>query len=204
MRSGESSMNERIQNVTSELQKVADDARKAFGNLSTEQINWKPSAESWSVGQCFDHLITVNSLYFPLFERLEKGLFSPSVWEKYSPLSGFFGRFLIKSLSPENQKKMKTTAKAMPSNSEIDGRIIDLFGDHQKELIGRLQKIPGDVDSSKTIITSPLAKFVTYSLRDTFTIITVHERRHFGQAKRVTDTEGFPSAVPTGALSQAN
>jgi hypothetical protein len=40
----------------------------------------------------------------------------------------------------------------------------------------------------KTIITSPLAGFVTYSLDDCLTILIVHERRHVLQAKRVVQS----------------
>jgi hypothetical protein len=187
------SMMGRIKPVTYDLKKVADDAKVEFGGLTTEQLNWKPAEKSWSVAQCFDHLITTHGLYFPVFERLAMGDVKQSVWENYSPLSGFFGRFLIKSLRPENVKKMKTTMKAQPSASEIDGGIIERFGEHQNQMIEHLQRLPTDIDPVKTIITSPLLSFVTYSLDDCFTILVVHVQRHFGQAKRVTETDGFPA-----------
>ena len=185
-------MSERIESVVGDLSKTADDAQQKFGGLSSEQLNWKPAEKSWSVGQCFDHLITTHSLYFPLFEQMEKGGVKQSFWEKYSPFSGFFGRFLINGLRPENQKKMKTTSKAQPSASEIDGRIIERFGEHQYQLIERLQKLPSDVDPGKAMVTSPLLSLITYSLDDTFTILVVHCQRHIGQAERVTQADGFP------------
>jgi hypothetical protein len=181
-----------ISTTCSDLQKVADDALSTFGSLTVGQLNWKPAEKSWSVAQCFDHLITTHSLYLPLFEQLEKGNVKETFWERNSPFSGFFGRFLIRSMRPENLKKMKTTAKAQPSASEIDGRIIERFAEHQSELIDHLQKLPAEIDPGKLIITSPLLGFVTYSLDDTFTILTVHCQRHFGQAKRVIEAKGFP------------
>jgi hypothetical protein len=187
-------MNERLVQVTAELQKTADEARASFGSLSAEQLNWKPAEKSWSIAQCFDHLITTHGLYFPLFERMAKGGVAQSSWEKHSPLSGFFGRFLIKSLDPKNQKKMKTTSKAFPSSSEIDGDIIERFANHQNQMIEHLRALPSDIDPARTIVTSPLFGLVTYSLDDTFTILVVHCQRHFGQAQRVTQTEGFPKA----------
>ena len=48
-----------------ELKAVADDAQRDFGSLSAAQLNWKPSAEQWSVGQCFEHLIKTNRAFFP-------------------------------------------------------------------------------------------------------------------------------------------
>jgi hypothetical protein len=40
---------------------VADETRRAFGQLSAEQINWKPGEGEWSIGQCFDHLIIAHT-----------------------------------------------------------------------------------------------------------------------------------------------
>ncbi len=185
-------MESRVDQTMRELAAVAEDAQATFGSFSGEQLNWKPSAKSWSIAQCFDHLITTHSLYFPLFEQLTADGYKPKGWEKISPLSGFFGRFLIKSLRPENVKKMKTTAKAFPSSSEIGEDIIDRYSAHQGELIDHIKNLPADIDPARTIITSPLMGLVTYSLDDCFTILTVHGPRHFNQAKRVMETEGFP------------
>jgi hypothetical protein len=184
----------KISKTCSDLQQVADDAKATFGSLSVEQLNWKLSEKRWSIAQCFDHLITTHALYFPLFERLSAGDFKQVFWERSSPLSGFFGRYLIKSLRPENVKKMKTTPKAYPSASEIGSDIIERFANHQDQLIKYLRALPPDIDPSKTIVTSPLLGFVTYSLDDTLTILVVHCQRHFGQAQRVTESEGFPKA----------
>jgi len=181
-----------VSKVCFDLQQVTDDARSTFGSLSTEQLNWKPSPKSWSIAQCFDHLITTHSLYFPLFEKLASGGAKQTFWESYSPLSGFFGRYLINSLRPENVKPMKTTSKAQPSSSDIGGDIIERYCEQQSEMIEAIKRIPANVDPSTTIITSPLLGLVTYSLDDCYEIIAVHGPRHFNQAKRVMENEGFP------------
>lgn len=186
-------MEDRISNVCSDLQQTAADARSTFGSMTTQQRSWRPDEKSWSVAQCFDHLITTHGLYFPLFERLSVGNITPSFWEKNSPLSGYFGRFLVKSLRPENPKKMKTTARAQPSASAIDDSIIERFCEHQDKMIEHLRKLPADIEPEKLTITSPLLGFITYSLDDCFTILVAHCQRHFGQAKRVMETEGFPA-----------
>ncbi|HTH36748.1 MAG TPA: DinB family protein [Pyrinomonadaceae bacterium] len=180
--------------ICSELQRVADEARSTFGSLSAVQLNWKSAEKAWSIAQCFDHLITTHSLYFPLFERLANGDVAPTFWERNSPLSGFFGRFLIKSLRPENTKKRKTTAKAEPSKSEIGGDIIQRYVEHQRQMIEHLESVPTNIDPMRTIVTSPLLGVVTYSLDDTYTILAVHSQRHLGQAERVLETEEFPTS----------
>ena len=182
---------ERINSVVSDLASVSEDARSSFGELTPAQLNWKPSEKEWSVAQCLDHLITINSLYFPVFEKIRTGGFANTFWEKYSPFSGFFGRYLIKAMSPENPKKMETSKKAYPSASEIDAGIVERFQDHNRELAAHVANIPAEFDL-KTILTSPLSGFVTYSLDDCLTILVVHERRHLLQAKRVMESNRFP------------
>ena len=51
----------------------------------------------------------------------------------------------------------------------------------------------GSLDSTKIIITSPVASVITYSLADAIQLMSVHERRHFQQAERVMQAQGFPA-----------
>lgn len=92
-------MDSRIEQITNEMRVIADDARNTFGALTNAQLNWKPSAESWSIGQCLDHLIKTNEQFYPEFEKLAAGTRQNTFWENWSPLTGFFGRFLINAVS---------------------------------------------------------------------------------------------------------
>jgi hypothetical protein len=177
--------------IISELQTISENARKTFGSLSPEQINWKASAESWSVGQCFEHLIKINSAYFDDFDSITKGERKQNFWENYSPLSGFFGNLLFKSLSPETERKLKAPKSARPSASNIAPTIIEDFAAHQTELADKIRQTE-NLDVKKIILTSPFAKVVTYSLFDSYRIIVTHEKRHFAQAERLLQTDGFP------------
>lgn len=190
-----SESDKRIDALVADLVKVANDAKAMFGGLSTDQLNWRPAEQSWSIAQCFDHLITTHSLFFREFEEIGKGNLKRSVWERISPFSGYFGKFLIRSLDPENPKKIKTTGRGQPSASEIDGDIIKRFGEHQVQLIDRIQKLPADIDLAKLIITSPMLGVVTYSLDDCLTFVAGHCRRHFLQAERVMKSEGFADSA---------
>ena len=49
-----------IDTVIRDAKQIAADVRASFGGLSAAQLNWKPSAERWSIAQCFDHLLAVN------------------------------------------------------------------------------------------------------------------------------------------------
>lgn len=176
--------------IISELEEIGADAEQKFGRLSPEQINWRPSAEAWSVGQCFEHLIKTNELFFGELDKIAAGTRKNSFWENWSPLTGLGGRFLIKSLKSDKRKFKAPTQKIVPP-SNVDAGIIETFGRHQAELI---DKINGTVnaDRRKVVVTSPFAAVMTYSLTDGLTVIVEHEKRHFRQAERVCAAGGFP------------
>ncbi len=183
-------MNTEISNLVSELQAVSDDTQKTFSKLSAEQINWKPSAEGWSVGQCFEHLIKTNKLFHAELDKIADGTRRNSVLENYSPLSGFFGNLLISSLKKDSRKFKAPTQKIVPP-SAIDPHIIEIFAAHQAELVEKIKRTE-NADWNKIKITSPFMKLMTYRLADGYKIIIEHEHRHFRQAERVLQAEGFP------------
>lgn len=184
-------VNEGLNNLLSELEQISENAQKTFGRLSEKQVNWRPSAESWSVGQCFEHLIKINSEYFPELERIIKGEKKNHFWENYSPFSGFFGNLMFKHLSPQSERKLKAPKVAEPSTSDIRPTIIEDFARHQAELTRTIRRTE-NLDTKKIILTSPFLKVITYSLFDAYRIIVTHEKRHFRQAERVTKMENFP------------
>jgi hypothetical protein len=180
--------------LVGQLDEIAEEARREFGGLSEAQLNWKPSAEEWSVGQCFEHLIKANGGFAPVLGRIARGERRRSAWEKWSPLSGFFGRLIERSLSQEGGRKYRAPAKLVPAASEVAADIVERFAAHQRELAEQVRGV-AHVDLRRTIITSPISGLVTYSLLDAFRIVVAHERRHFRQARRVTKAPGFPESV---------
>ena len=180
--------------LVGQLSEMAEEARREFGRLSAAQVNWKPSAEQWSVGQCFEHLMKTNGGFAPVLARIARGERRESAWEKWSPLSGLFGRMIERSLAQEGGRKFKAPAKLHPASSEVAADIVERFAAHQRELAEQVRGV-AHVDLKKTVVTSPISGFVTYSLLDALRIVVAHERRHFRQAQRVTKTPGFPSAA---------
>lgn len=179
--------------VASDLLQIAKAAEARFGQLTAEQLNWRPGPGRWSVAQCFDHLIVIQVGYFPVLHQLAEGRYSPTTWERYSPFSGVFGRMLIRALDPNNTRKTKTASKSEPSLELLGADIIKRFMEHQTELHHLLERLPADLATREIIITSPLSKLVTYSLNDCLTILVVHGQRHFRQAERVASDHNFPA-----------
>ena len=169
---------------------IAAETKSTFGRLTPEQLNWKPSPERWSVAQCFDHLLTTNKGYFPPVEGVIAGI-KPTFWQRMPVLPGLAGKLLIKSLDPKSTRKIKAPQKFQPAQSDISPSVLDDFVDQQAKIVEKM-KATEHLDLEKIVITSPVASVVTYSLMDAYRIIVVHERRHFEQARRVTEEATFP------------
>jgi hypothetical protein len=174
-----------------EAENISKDSQNIFGHLNEKQINWKSDADQWSVGQCFDHLITANREFFPQLDQIIKGEKKTTPWQRMPFLPGFFGRMLVKALSPNSKQKLKAPKNFQPSLTQIDPQIIGKFVAHQDEIIEKM-KATSKTNLEKTIIYSPVTKVMTYSLLDAYRIIVLHERRHFAQATRMMEASGFP------------
>jgi len=185
--------NGEIDGLVVELQAVGEEASKVFGGLSAAQLNWKPSAEQWSVGQCFDHLIVTNRTFFPVMERVAAGTFKSSLWGRVSPFSGYFGRYILGALDPSKGKKIKAPRAFLPASSDVGADVIGRFVENLSEVSARM-RATGRADLGRTVVTSPAMALVTYSLFDVYRIFVAHARSHFEQARRVTQADGFPAA----------
>lgn len=177
--------------LIAEANLVATRAKSEFGNLTTSQLNWKPSEDRWSVGQCFDHLLNSNKGYLPAIDGVLAGK-KRTLLERLPVLPGLAGKLLIKSLDPASTRKVKAPKNFEPAQSNISGTVIDDFVDQQRRIVEKM-KATEHLDLEKIIITSPAVAAVTYSLMDAYRVIVVHEHRHFQQAKRVTEESGFPT-----------
>ena len=179
--------------LVEELGAITTEAREVFGALDGAQLNWKPSAERWSVGLCFDHLIKTNGTFFADMERVAEGTHKSSTWARVSPLSGFFARMILKSLDSVRGRKTKAPRVFEPAKSGVDAGVMEEFASHQEELARRMRATAGR-DLRRTMVTSPVAAVATYSLLDAYRIVVAHERKHFEQARRVMQEAGFPRA----------
>jgi hypothetical protein len=180
-----------VQQLEQEVRRIGDSARSEFGKLTTDQLNWKPSVDRWSVAQCLDHLITTNETYFPVFDSIVKGEKKSRLMERVPVLPKLFGRLFIKSLDPSAKRKLKAPAPFQPATSDISGSIVNDFVSHQAKVADTMVATK-DLNPASIVITSPASSVITYSLMDAYRILVVHERRHMQQAQGVTEESAFP------------
>lgn len=185
-------MNESLPDLVGEARSVAAEAERSFGALTAEQLNWMPAPEAWSVGQCFDHLIRINSTYFAPLRHIQERGYTPG-WRDRAPfLSRWIGSLVLHAVEPGAPRKLKAAAHVTPARSALDDGIIARFVAHQQEVIRHMRQTAERGDLGAMVIVSPVASAAFYSVLDAFRIIVAHERRHMAQAARVTQAAGFP------------
>jgi hypothetical protein len=172
-------------NTTNEL-------TNSFNSLSSEQLNWKPTPQEWSIGQCVDHLINTNSHYSEAVEKVLQGE-KRTFWEKLPLLPKIFGKLLLSFLDPKAQNKAKAPKVIEPSNQTIDKDVVKRFNQTQNKLADLMKKT-ANLPLNKVIITSPVTPVVTFALIDAYKIIATHDKRHFDQAMKVYKQETFPKS----------
>ena len=180
-----------LSTVLAEGRLVTDETKRVFGQLSAEQINWKPGGEEWSVGQCFDHLIISNRLLLTVIEEIRQGQRGPRAWERVPLLPRLFGKLLIRTLRADAGRKVKAPRALNPSASHIPGGIITSFVEQQDRLLQLIEETRG-LELDRITITSPVARLITYSLMDAYRLFVVHEQNHFLQASRLLQSSRFP------------
>lgn len=180
-----------IEAILQKGKEAKDKVNLWFSDISPEQLNWKPSPESWSIAQCLDHLIITDSSYYPALEKIREGTYKMNGWERYSPFTSLCGRIMKDRLKERVTKKMTAPRVFQPAASEIK---LDIIEQYHKNLDAFIRYVSNcrKIDIDKTIITSPAIKIVTYNLRDAFSFLIQHEHRHINQAITIKENENFP------------
>lgn len=180
-----------IQELITRCHKAREEAAVLCEGLSLQQLNWKPDPDSWSIGQCLEHLVVSNCLYFPVFKKITDGTHEMNWWENWSPLSSLFGNMLVSQVGEKVKKKLNAPNVFLPPEQMVDAGIRERFHKHLDSLV-EYMAISQRVDIDKTHITSPVSRVVTYSLRKAFLILVQHLHRHIRQAKALKTLKGFP------------
>jgi uncharacterized damage-inducible protein DinB len=172
-------------------QQAIEKFEKEFSSVTKEQLNWKPTAQSWSIAECLQHLLVADRYYFQDLQQIGHNTYKMTFWEKHSPLSGLLGKVLKDQMKEQVKRKMTTHQKLTPISSAYELDILLRYKNNLNEFI-QLTDECRNADVDKCIINSPTITWITYSLRDALEFLFEHEHRHLNQAIRVKNHKGFP------------
>ena len=179
--------------LMAEARRIADDVAAKYATLSSAQLNWKPNADAWSIGQNFDHIVTANRTYFATLADVAAGKKTARGWERVPLLPGVTGRLMVWGLDPKAARKMTAPQVFQPSQTDVPGDIVATFLRQQEELLTTMRQTQSE-RALKTVITSPASPLVTYSVLDAYRIIIVHEQHHLVGVERLATLPAFPTA----------
>jgi hypothetical protein len=183
-----------LSEIIAEAERVQTTVKAAFGALSGQQINWNPSPGEWSIAQCLEHLMLLNTPYFPIIENSLSPKRRATLLERAPLLPAFFGRLVLLAVQPGAKQKVKARPAFAPPTTPIDLGILVRFSTHQEEFI-RLMKASAERPIARIIITSVVSPYVTYSVLDAYRLLVAHEQRHLQQAERLMRMPGFPATT---------
>lgn len=176
--------------MVSELQDNDARARKLVAPLSPEQVNWKPGANEWSIGQCLEHLSLTNETYVgPISEELTT---TPTgAVAEITP--GWFGGWFIRSyIEPSPQTRRARAPRKIVPSSHVDPTILERFLE-SNEQVRQLARRAANYDVNRIRFRNPYLAIIRFTIGTGLLIMPAHERRHLLQAERIRASAAFPS-----------
>lgn len=180
-----------LRHLLSEVEVVRAETKRLRDTLTDVQLTWRPAPDVWSVADCFEHLRKVDKAYCkriePALATMEQGA------DAYDP--SWFARLFIRFVSPESTFKLKAPKAIRPQGhlGSAPADAVQRFLDQQAALVALIRQADGkNINTGK--FASPLASIVRFTVGEGLSMLVAHERRHLGQAQRVTEHPDFPSA----------
>ena len=171
-----------VPNWIREIDQQSGRATALIEQLDEDQLNTSPAAKKWSIGELIDHLFTSNKTYFPVFESIVNGTYKNPSLMALRIIPKMLGRMVVKAVTPETKKKIKTVSIFEPSKIYHQLSVLDEFvkaQDDMKDLVRRMK----DLNPEEIWIKSPASRNIIYTLSNALTIILNHEKRHLAQAE---------------------
>ena len=145
------------------------------------------------MGQCLQHLVVSDGLYFERLERAISEGRSRGLRGKEPFEGGAFGRWFTRSLGPGGVRRFRTPRVfSPPEAAAVPPEVVRAFAGRSDRLLRILGEAKG-VDLDRVRIASPVTPLVRLRVSDALRLLVAPARRHLEQARRVTESPGFPA-----------
>jgi DinB superfamily len=166
-------------------------------NLTTDELNWRPAPDAWSVGQCLHHLYVTNEQYLP---PIAKALDGRAVHPVQEITPGWFSRYFIRNYiaPPAPGATVKTRARAprqIAPAVNVDPSVLDQLlrtNVAARDLIRRAASF----DVNRIRFQNPFVPLIRFTIGTGVEVIWKHQRRHLAQAERIVESPAFPRHPP--------
>lgn len=148
--------------------------------LTVEQLNWRPRPNSWSVGQCLEHLAVTNEVYGEAIAAAVPGCAEATV-DEITP--GWFGAYFIRSYIAPSTKRARAPRKVTPGRG-VDASVLDRFLASNEATRVLVRRASG-CDVNRVRFRNPFISVIRFTVGTGLEIIARHEDRHLLQAEQV-------------------
>ena len=176
---------------------VADNRASALvlvEGLSDAQMLWRPKPQSWSIAECFLHILAAARPYLVAIDVGIDRARARGNRRGGSSRQPLLGRWFVESFEPPPRMRFPAPKQFLPPAPQ--GPTTVILGDFMRlghEIGERLDRAQG-LDLGRSVVLSPVTSLLRLSLGLSFALLAVHERRHLYQARAVTREAGFPAA----------
>lgn len=138
-----------LQAIIGGAEKNNEVAESLTAELTELQLNWKPSAEQWSIAQCLDHLAVATRGFEKYFMAALAQSRHATAGGPYKPT--LLGGWLARQVSPEGARKLPAPKIFRPADaSKISGSLA-MFLDQQAQFLDFVRRC-AQIDYNKTRI----------------------------------------------------
>ncbi len=178
-----------LDDLEARLEAVGEQVRTLATDLRADQLLWRSAPDRWGVADCFEHLVTTDSLYFPrLRAAIDRAAPAAEGERVYAP--GLFARWFVRSVGPEGRMKLPAPKRFRPPPAGLGAPERLLAG--QRKVAGFLEEARG-IDLQSARFASPVSPLVRFTIGEALALIVAHQERHLKQALAVRGEPGFPT-----------
>ncbi len=189
-------INPEIERLLFQAKMIRQEAEGLVVGMTSEQLNWSPGREQWSLSQCLAHLNATNrKMIEAIDESIRRGRQANMVSD--GPFAyGFLSRMFHRMMEPPVKRKFKAPAAFVAAPGGNWEQIqADWKATHER--VEELIQQANGLDLVRIKTTSPASRWIKYPLGIAFWIQAAHDKRHLWQARRVANDAAFPKAPKT-------
>ena len=184
-------------NIATEItQANISTVKKSIKSMSSGQLNWKVSKNTWNINEILAHLNEYSKHYHNTFlHKIENTRFKSS---KEGFISSPLGKAAWKAMKLGNanniKRKFKSPKECNPilSPNILKGNQINNFLNQQKKLLNIIEKCKC-VNIRRIKIPTSRSKVVRLRLGDALLFVAYHNERHVQQIINLKKNAYFPS-----------
>ena len=153
--------------------------------VTDDEFLWKPDGgRRWSIGECLDHLATINNLYSTVIRTAVDNAIANG-WSRKGPAEpGFFGRKFVASQEPPVKTRLKAPQKVQPKPMRSRAEIMTAYHSAHEQ-VKRLIVDCAPIDTNRATFSNPFLPILKMSVSTGLHVLPAHDRRHLWQAEQV-------------------